>query len=114
MAHLDRGLLGKLVKKTGKPLKYVREQISKRASRLGISSEAALILWAKEFRIGTSTYQRQQHGHVQEEVRTGLTSLPAPPPVVRKNGKARKGKTVKAVSPMRWAIDYLLGDEELK
>jgi hypothetical protein len=116
MAHLDRGLLDKLVKKTGKPLKYVREQISKRAGRLGISSEAALILWAKEFEIGTSTYQRHQGAHIQEEVRAGLTRLAPPPPAVRKNGKRTGGTATrtKAVSPMRWAVDYLLSDPELK
>lgn len=112
--RLDVGLVNKLVAKTGKSRKYVREQISKRASRLGISSEAVLILWAKEFGIGTSIYQRQQSAHVQEEVRVGLASLSAPPPVVKRRSKAGGERRVKAVSPMRWAINYLLSDEELK
>jgi uncharacterized protein (TIGR02391 family) len=112
MAHLNPALLAKVAGKTGKSVKYVREQISKRAGRLGISSEAALILWAKEYKLGTSLYQRQQSAHVQEQVRSGLTMLP-PVPVAKKNGKPAKTKGT-AVSPMRWAIDYLLSDAELK
>ncbi len=113
--RLDRGLLNKLVRKTGKSLKYVREQVSKRAARLGLSAEAALILWAKEFGIGTSTFQRRLDPHIQEQVRAGLPTLFMPPMSSPKHDSKRKAaKGSRPVSGLRVAIDYLLGDEELK
>ena len=114
--RLDPRLMEKLVTKTGKPLKYVREQVSKRATRLGISAEAAMILWAKEFGIGTSTFQRGLDPHIQEQVRAGLPALflaPAPS-ANKKNGKTKEPKGARPVSGLRAAIDYLLSDDELK
>jgi hypothetical protein len=113
--RLDPGLVDKLVTKTDKPLKYVREQISKRADKQGISAEAALILWAKEFGIGTNTFQRGLDPHIQEQVRAGLPALfTAPAPSPKRNGKGKGAKGVRRVSGLRAAIDYLLSDEELK
>lgn len=113
--RLDPRLVSKLVERTGKTLKYVREQISKRATRQGISAEAALILWAKEHGIGTATYQRKLDPHLQEQVRAGLPALFAPPAQPSKrDGKGRPTTGARAVSPVRAAIDYLLSDEELR
>jgi hypothetical protein len=47
-SRLDQDILKKLAKRTGKGKKYVREQISKRAARLGIASSAAEILRARD------------------------------------------------------------------
>lgn len=113
--RLNQKLFRKLAKKTRKPEKYIREQISKRASRQGISPEAVQILWAKEFGIGTTTFQRSLPPHVQEQVRETLPSVfatAAPATRVRGRGKAvarRKGS-----DPIRLAIEYLLADDELK
>src|SRR5438445_2019553 len=114
--RLDPALLDKLVKKTGKSLQYVREQISKRAARQGISSEAAMVLWAKEFGIGTGTFQRRLAPHLQNEVRAGLPDLfTGPAPSSNKgNGKAKAHGAPRPVSGLRAAIEYLLSDEELK
>ncbi len=113
--RLDPSLLDKLVKRTRKPIKYVREQISKRAAKHSISAEAALILWAKEFGIGTATFQRRLDPHLQEQVRAGLPAFfTAPAPTVRRNGKEKRRKGARPVSGLRAAIDYLLSDEELK
>jgi hypothetical protein len=57
--RIDENLLGKISERTGKSKKYIREQISKRASRLSVTSEAAQILWAKELGIGTTTALRK-------------------------------------------------------
>lgn len=73
--RLNIKLLQKVSSKTGKKIKYLREQISKRANRYGITSEAALILWAKELKIGTASYQRSLPPHIQEEIRSKV-SLP--------------------------------------
>ena len=69
--HLDIGLLKKLQRATGgKPLKYIREQISKKAGRQGISSAAAQIIWAKEQGIGITHALNKFPPEVREEVRT--------------------------------------------
>jgi hypothetical protein len=118
--RLDPRLVDKLVTKTGKPLQYVRERISKRAAKQGISAEAALILWAKEFEVGTNTFQRGLDARIQEEVRTGLPALFTAPALssAKKNGKGKGAKGRKAAassaSGLRAAIDYLLSDAELK
>lgn len=113
--RLDPSLLDKLVEKIGKPLQYVREQISKRAAKQGIASEAAQILWAKEFGIGTNAFQRRLDPHIQEQVRAGLPSLFASPtPAPKRNSNPGDAKASRPVSPLRAAIDYLLSDEELK
>jgi hypothetical protein len=56
-------------KKLDKKEKYIREQISKRASRQKISSEAAQILWARELNLGTANFQRSLSHHIQDQVR---------------------------------------------
>ncbi|HEX9346586.1 MAG TPA: TIGR02391 family protein [Gemmatimonadales bacterium] len=115
--RLDPRLVKKLVTKTRKPLQYVREQISKRAAKQGISAEAALILWAKEFGIGTGTFQRGLAPHLQEQVRAALPALfAAPAPSSNKANGKRKGVkgTARPDSGLRAAIDYLLTDDEVK
>lgn len=72
--RLNKKLLLKVASKSKYKLKYLREQISKRANRLGISSEAALILWAKELGIGTATFQHSLPSHIQLEIRNSLSS----------------------------------------
>jgi hypothetical protein len=112
--RLDPGLLGKLVTKTGKRIKYVREQVSKRGTKLGISAEAALILWAKEHGIGTGTFQRGLEPHIQEQVRANLPAVFAAGPSPKRNGRVKAAKAPRPISALRAAVDYLLGDEELK
>jgi hypothetical protein len=113
--RLDVALLHKIVQKTGKPEKYVREQISKRASRLGVSSEAALILWAKQLKLGTAVALRKLPSHAQQQVRDALPTLFAIGQL-----RPRAGTTAvhsahrRQVDPLSLAIDYLLADQELK
>lgn len=59
MSRLDKTLVNKISKKIDKNEQYVREQISKRARRETISSEVALVRWAKEIGVPTSTYVRK-------------------------------------------------------
>ena len=58
MNRLSPTLIKKLANKLDKSEKYVREQISKRARRERIYSEAALANWADELNIPISSYPR--------------------------------------------------------
>ena len=112
-AQLDQDLLEKLAGKTRKTKQYVREQISRRASRNGISSQATEIIWAREYGIGTGRFLRSLPPHIQQQVRDGI------PPPGRSNRAPRADSDTKAakgraLDPVRGAIDHLLSDAELK
>src|SRR6266571_2107717 len=73
---LDEKIMTKLAKKLGKrDLHAVNNMVSARASKKGISSEAALVLLAKEYGIGVSTYQRRLDPTKQTEIRDGLVGF---------------------------------------
>jgi hypothetical protein len=110
--RLDPGLLDKLAAKTGKDVQYVREQISRRAGRLSIASEAAQVLWAKEFGIGTAAYQRRLDPHVQQQITN--VGNPTSRQVLSRTNRERVERGPRAISPIRAAIDFLLSDDELK
>jgi hypothetical protein len=113
--HLNESLLKKIAQKIGKPDKYVREQISKRATRLSIASPAAQVLWAKELGIGTSIALRDLPPHIQDQVQSALPA--AFVPESRKPSTRRKPRvrgSIRLVDPISLAVDYLLTDLELK
>lgn len=68
MVRLDPGLIKKLSQKLNKDPKYIREQVSKRAVRHHVLSEAELAIWADELDIGASNYIRRQAPHIQSQV----------------------------------------------
>lgn len=73
---LDKNLLQKVCQKLGKKdIKRINVMVSQKASNLGISPEAALILIAKGLNIGTSAYQRKLNPYKQVEVRDMLPTL---------------------------------------
>ncbi len=112
--RLDPNLLSKIAENTGKPQKYIREQISKRASRLSITSEAAQVLWAKELGIGTAIAFRRLDPHIQEQVQAALPSVFASDSAVNRRDRQPKTKRKSVADPIGLAIDYLLIDDELK
>lgn len=115
--RLDSRLLEKLAKKIGKNKKYVREQISKRAGRLCISSEAFLVIWAKKEKIGTAVYQKNLPPYIKVEIRDTLPIVFTQSRQKTKISDAKKSqkKRVKerSRSPMALATEYLIEDEEL-
>lgn len=113
--RLDQKLLGKLTKKLRKSSQYIREQISRRASRQGISSEAAQILWARELGIGAGTFLRSLPPHVQDQVRTAVPTVFPGAVAAAQKGKAPK-TTARRAEPdiVRAAVGFLVEDEELK
>jgi hypothetical protein len=112
---LDRRIMSKLADKLGKRNPAaINVMVSKKAAKLGISAEAALIVLAKEHGIGTSTYQRGLDLAKQAEVRDALPAIFAPgtPRAKSKPNKAtgvpRTGISKKA--SLKLAIEYLIQD----
>src|ERR1035437_3738906 len=67
--RLSPQLLDKLANKTGKSKQYLREQISKSASRRGVSSEAVLVNRANKAGISAGRYLNSLSADIREEVR---------------------------------------------
>lgn len=116
---LDQKIMLKIAKKLGKKnIIVVNGIVSKKASKLGISAEAALILLAKEHGIGTSTYQRNLDVTKQAEVRDALPSIFAPAQTKNHAGKIKNGNGTKPniskKASLKLAIEYLIEDQELR
>jgi len=114
--HLDKKILEKIADKLEKKRSAINVKVSQKASKLGISSEAALILLAKELGIGTANYQRKLDSAKQAEVRE---SLPVVFTQKNRNKKSTKSSTNQIEKPrnkktiLSAAIEYLIHDEEL-
>jgi len=72
--RLDPTLLVKVAARIKKPVQYVREQVSKRASRKGIVSEAELINWARELGISTGRALKALAPDVQAQARASTAA----------------------------------------
>jgi hypothetical protein len=108
---LDPKIMAKIANKIGKKnLTDINKIVYKKAAKLGISSEAALILLAKEHGIGTSAYQRSLDVAKQAEVRDALPLIFAPAQTVSHAGKTKSGnKSKPAISKkesLKFAIEY--------
>lgn len=112
--QLDPKLLQKIADRTGKSPKYVREQISKRAARQSIASEAAQVLWAKELGLGTAMALRNLPPHMQAQVRDSLpTAFVETDRSEPRRKKVGAGRT-RAANPLSLAVEFLITDDELK
>lgn len=117
---LDARLMKKVAKKLGKSdVTAINKIVSRRAAKLGISSEATLVLLAKEHGIGSSVYQRSLDPSKQAEIRDALPAAFAserPSPTV-KAAPSRSGATTRRQisrrAALRAAIEYLIQDAEL-
>jgi len=112
-------IMSKIAKKLGKKdITAVNGIVSKKASKLGISAEAALILLAKEHGIGTSTYQRNLDVTKQAEVRDALPAIFAPTRTINHASKTKNGNgakpTISKKASLKLAIEYLIEDQELR
>jgi uncharacterized protein (TIGR02391 family) len=109
----------KIAKKIGKKnITAVNGIVSRKASKLGISSEAALVILAREHGIGTSTYQRRLDSTRQAEVRDSLPALFVPGRVRLVGGRQKNvGRAKPAINKrasLKFAIEYLIQDQELR
>lgn len=111
---LDQKIMSKIAKKIGKKdIRSINVMVSQKASKLGISAEAALIVLAKEYGIGTATFQRQLNPSKQAEVRDSLPTIFAPVVRTSKNSKDVSKSTNKRAL-LKAAIEYLIQDDELR
>ena len=110
--RLDPILLAKIAAKTNKTVRYVREQVSKRAARKGILSEAELVRWARELKIGTGLALKALPPHVQPQARTDGNRAAM---VRAKNDAVRDDESQTSTpDPVIVAIPVLLLDGELR
>jgi uncharacterized protein (TIGR02391 family) len=112
--QLDDDLLDKLRARTGKSKQYLREQISRKAGKLGVSSLAAQLIWATQERIGVTHALNKARPEVREEVRSAKGPSP-----VRGAGRlavalSRKSGPKKKEPITRATIDTLLQDQQLR
>lgn len=115
MAILDPILLDKLSRKTGKNKQYLREQISKRSTRKGITAEAELISWCRGLGIGAGRFFAKQPPHVQEQAaqRDAKEAYRHGGAILASHTKPNRMQlSHRAV--LNGAIDYLLRDSPLR
>src|SRR3989337_927900 len=105
--RLAAHLLSRIATKTGKSEKYTREQISKRAARIGIAAEAAQVAWARELGIGTAVALRRLPPLIQDQARTALASS-LPTATSHQAQSPTSAATVKSPDPVLIAANYLL------
>lgn len=115
---LDEKLMHKVAKFLGKrDLKPVNNMVSRKADKLGISPEAALILIAKEQNIGTAVFQGRLDATKQSQVRDALPAIFTPSVHASTSSKPVKKRIPTATNKravLKAAIEYLIQDQELR
>lgn len=115
---LDEKIMSKIAKKIGKKnITAINGMVSKKAAKLGVSSEAALIILAKEYGIGTATFQRGLDPTKQAEVRDALPSIFTSRPSMKSDEKSVAKKSIPTSNKraqLKSAIEYLIQDDELR
>lgn len=112
--QLDQDLLKKIAAKVGKPIQYIREQTSKRAAKLSVTSEAAQVLWAKELGLGTGFALRRLPPHVHQQVQTALPGSSGRTTRHPAGSPTKRAQKVSPAAQVRAATDFLLSDDELR
>ena len=121
MARLNQALLNKVAKKLGKSPQYIREQVSRRASREGVVSPAALVMWARDLGIGVSSAVDKLPPHVQQQLSVPRVSSARAPTrgttTARgkgaRRGLAKKRKSVRRVRGHWLFISHASDDKQL-
>jgi len=109
--RLSPPLLDKMVKKTGKSKQYLREQISRRAGKQGISSTAAQLVWAKELGIGIANQLSKVSADVRGEIRSAGQTQSVAPVRIDKSVVATVKRKAEAITGA--TIRKLLHDDQL-
>lgn len=90
MARLDQRLLRKVADRLGKDPQYIRQQVSRRASREGVASPAALVMWARDLGIGVASAVNKLPPHVQQQL--AVPRVVPPRPTARSRPTRRQGR----------------------
>ncbi|MEM3086214.1 MAG: TIGR02391 family protein [Halobacteria archaeon] len=110
--RLDQELLAKIAKKKRKSVKSVRERVSRLSSKLGISSQAALLRLARQAGIGIARPLARLDPAVQQQVGAALET-----PASESHSPKPSSSTGRGISqpdPVASAIECLLTDKELR
>lgn len=115
---LDPKIMSKIAQKIGKKdITDINKMVYKKAAKLGISSEAALVILAMKYDIGTSTYLRSLDPTKQGEVRDALPTIFASDTRMVSSSKriAKKPSLLPSKRALlKSAIEYLIRDDELR
>jgi uncharacterized protein (TIGR02391 family) len=109
--RLNQEILRKIAEKSGSETQRVRERVSRLASKLGIRSEAALLVEARRHRIGIARALGQLDPVAQAQVRDAVQ---AGKPGARKESREPTQQTRRGTNAVAAAVDVLLTDEELR
>ena len=112
--RLNSALLNKLAEKINKSVKYTREQVTKRASRFSVSSEAYFLHWLNEQGIGIQRYKRSLSPDIQNEARTLIQGTRSSAVSPQTGAIPRGGGTVLAASSRYIDLLEIIQDDELR
>lgn len=104
---LNKSLLKKISEKLNKKEQYLREQISKRSSKFGISSLAVEIVWARELGIGVASSMINIPDYVREQVR--VTSSVTAKPSKKKSSPTISATNIAQINIAGSGNDHLMG-----
>lgn len=114
---LNLGVMKKIARKRGvSNIATINKMVSARAAKHGISPEAALLVLAKEYGVGTAVYQRTLSPDKISEARVVIANTTTAAPHIY-NGVARRASSLRVISKkmaIRQAIESLLQDKELR
>jgi hypothetical protein len=106
-------LTKRIATKEVKSEKYIREQMSKRATRHGVSTQAYQVYWATRLGFGTSRILRELPGDVRNEVQRLLAADRTPTPRRSAAPVPTEARGARE-DPVRDSIHHLLRDEDLR
>jgi uncharacterized protein (TIGR02391 family) len=112
--RLNHALLKKMAAKVGKAEQYQREQISRRASKQGISFTAAQLVWAKEMGIGTANGLSKLSPEIRQEVQSVHSASGAAVRTRHRASDGNKSRPRKEEGITGATVHSLLQDQQLR
>jgi hypothetical protein len=118
---LDAVILEKIAKQRGGAVNPVRVLVSKKARKLSISPQAALVLLATEHDVPTTVYQRKLTPEINAEIRAGLQNNSIRPSIGassthsgNKNKRVHSARPISDKQVVKRAVALLIRDPQLR